>query len=266
MLNGNGTLFYKIDCQRTKKKNNVEGDLSVEKIDLIDEHLKSAGLKLGSNNKYDGEILIDKTRLKNYSWNKLIDQTRRFIAEHMSVYDDLEHIVNETFELSNKRNTLTEGERPNIIRSRIPQQRKYKGKKTDWHKKQRTSNALGKKGEELVMKMQKIKLKGLGLTDESEQVDKMLDGAGYDILSFNEEREKIYIEVKTTTGSSNEPFYMSLNEKEFFEKYPENYYLIRLYNYNFTQDTADYFVLTPEELKGFDFTPISFEVSNVEKP
>lgn len=37
---------------------------------------------------------------------------------------------------------------------------------------------------------------------------------GYDIDSFTETGKKIYIEVKSTTGSVDEPFYMTANERE----------------------------------------------------
>ena len=37
---------------------------------------------------------------------------------------------------------------------------------------------------------------------------------GYDIDSFTEAGDKIYIEVKSTAGSADEPFYMTANERE----------------------------------------------------
>lgn len=56
---------------------------------------------------------------------------------------------------------------------------------------------------------------------------------GFDILSYTETGEKIYIEVKTTTDTSNTPFYMSKHElttaKEFW-KNGYNYQIHRIYD------------------------------------
>ena len=56
---------------------------------------------------------------------------------------------------------------------------------------------------------------------------------GFDILSYTETGEKIYIEVKTTTDTSNTPFYMSKHElttaKEFW-KHGYNYQIHRIYD------------------------------------
>ena len=54
------------------------------------------------------------------------------------------------------------------------------------------------------------------------------DGAGYDIKSFEKKRRKIYIEVKGTNKSINEPFEISMNEIEASNKYGEQYYIYRL--------------------------------------
>lgn len=57
------------------------------------------------------------------------------------------------------------------------------------------------------------------------------DGAGYDIKSFEKKEGKyieIYIEVKGTNKSINEPFEISMNEIEASNKYSKQYYIYRL--------------------------------------
>lgn len=58
------------------------------------------------------------------------------------------------------------------------------------------------------------------------------DGLGYDILSYNLNGEKKYIEVKTTKGRKNTSFFISRNELERSKIEKGNYYLYRVYEYN----------------------------------
>ncbi len=58
------------------------------------------------------------------------------------------------------------------------------------------------------------------------------DGLGYDILSYDLNENKKYIEVKTTKGSKNTAFFISRNELERSKIEKENYYLYRVYEFN----------------------------------
>ncbi len=58
------------------------------------------------------------------------------------------------------------------------------------------------------------------------------DGLGYDILSYDLNGNKKYIEVKTTKGNKNTTFFISRNELERSKIEKENYYLYRVYEYN----------------------------------
>ena len=97
------------------------------------------------------------------------------------------------------------------------------------------NRALGRAGEELILNHQRQFLTGAGYQDLAKNVrwisDLDGDGAGYDILSFTPKGEKRYIEVKTTTGWRETPFFVSRNEREFCKNNTENYSLIRLYDF-----------------------------------
>lgn len=57
------------------------------------------------------------------------------------------------------------------------------------------------------------------------------DEAGYDVRSFEKKEGKyieIYIEVKGTNKSINEPFEISMNEIEASNKYGKQYYIYRV--------------------------------------
>lgn len=61
------------------------------------------------------------------------------------------------------------------------------------------------------------------------------DSAEYDILSYDvDNKQKIYIGVKTTTGNKLTPFYISEGEIEFSKKKPNQYRLYRIFNFKNT--------------------------------
>ena len=68
------------------------------------------------------------------------------------------------------------------------------------------------------------------LNDKLEWVSRTDDSLGYDIRSYNvDEKREMYIEVKTTTGSSTTPFYISENEIDKSRELKDKYYIYRLY-------------------------------------
>ena len=65
-------------------------------------------------------------------------------------------------------------------------------------------------------------------------VAKHTDGLGYDIISTdvdeNGNEEEIYIEVKTTAGDVNMPFFVSNRELKASQTYRNLYYIYRIFN------------------------------------
>ena len=110
--------------------------------------------------------------------------------------------------------------------------------------------------------MEKQKLFNEGLIDKSKEVHKVDDGLGYDIFSYDIRGNKIHIEVKTTIGNIDVPFYMSITEKDYLEKHPENYYLYRLHEFRFIPSKCKVFILSAKELiRKAKFKPTNFEIS-----
>lgn len=58
------------------------------------------------------------------------------------------------------------------------------------------------------------------------------DGLGYDILSYDKYGNEKYIEVKTTSGPENGQIFITANELAQSEKFPEQYYLYRVYEFD----------------------------------
>jgi hypothetical protein len=77
------------------------------------------------------------------------------------------------------------------------------------------NRALGKAGEDFVVKLEQLRLDGrkdlaAKVRCDAEQLG---DGLGYDIRSFADDGSQLFIEVKTTNGSINTPFYVTENER-----------------------------------------------------
>lgn len=95
--------------------------------------------------------------------------------------------------------------------------------------------ALGRRGEESIFIFEQSRLRGHGRDDLARKVRWVAqedgDGAGYDIRSFDLSGAERLIEVKTTTGHSTTPFFLSENERAFSEQRPDAFRLMRLYDF-----------------------------------
>lgn len=109
--------------------------------------------------------------------------------------------------------------------------------KTDYNKINISKEKVGKDSEKLVYDLEKERLINENREELAEKVfwesEENGDGAGYDIKSFEKrdgEYMEIYIEVKGTNKSINEPFDISRNEIEASNRYKEQYYIYRVAN------------------------------------
>lgn len=124
---------------------------------------------------------------------------------------------------------------------------------------------LGRIGEKLILEELRDRLKGTIYQPFSDKfihvAEQHGDGAGYDILAYNENAEPIYVEVKTTTAKYPAAKF-SKNELEFAAQHENNYVLFLVYNLNTTDFTYEY-----EEIYGFssikeqlDFLPTDYKL------
>lgn len=85
------------------------------------------------------------------------------------------------------------------------------------------------------------------------------DGAGYDILSFDEHGNPKYIEVKTTLGGRNSPFFISINERNFLLN-NDNTFIYRVFDISFENKEASFFILTKDDILNLNYKPQVFKV------
>jgi len=121
-------------------------------------------------------------------------------------------------------------------RSKIkPKEANFRSRKLNYGEREEKNRSLGLEGERFVIEFEKWRLTKAGRADLADQIrwtsrDKG-DGAGYDILSKDEDGNDRYIEVKTTKLSKEAPIYFSLNEFLFSQKHSGQFYLYRVFNF-----------------------------------
>lgn len=107
--------------------------------------------------------------------------------------------------------------------------------KVNYLEREQSNNKLGKSGEELVLHYEKWVLIKNGKDNLAEQVRWISkeegDGAGFDILSKNNNGSDKYIEVKTTKLGKETPFFFSRNELIFSQQHIKDFHLFRLFNF-----------------------------------
>lgn len=153
------------------------------------------------------------------------------------------------------------------IKERLEKKRKFSARRVDFNIINNENTVLGDAGEIFALEWERNRLKNLNVSfdilDEVIHFSKKYgDGAGYDILSRKDNSyELLYIEVKTTKGGLNTPFYMSENEKTFMDIYCDNVLIYRVYNYNHETNVGEIEIITQSILeKDYLFNPITYKV------
>ena len=147
--------------------------------------------------------------------------------------------------------------------------RRFIARKIDWEKARDRNNEIGDQGEEFILEYEidrLIETLSIDRTKATLNVQHLSrlqgDGLGYDILSINDDGSPRYIEVKTTSGGFNQAFYMSKNEKNFFEEYDEAAFIYRVYNFNKETRHGDVRIISKTELfTNFNFDTVTWQVT-----
>jgi Domain of unknown function (DUF3883) len=121
---------------------------------------------------------------------------------------------------------------------------------------------LGREGEELVLHFERERLKQRDRSDLAKKIrwisEEDGDGAGYDILSFDENGKERFLEVKTTVGADTTPFYITRNELSLSSERPEAFRLCRVFDFSIRPRM---FELAPPLTNFIHLSPLSYEAS-----
>lgn len=229
--------------------------LEQDKQNSFKERLEKAGCE---------RVTIPAAELPGHSMESLQAWSLAYIDRWYWLYEELESMTHysEDVDPDSVPLPLTRQPPPDIINSRIPGQRRFGDKNYDPAKDQEHKNTLGKTGEDLVLEMERSRLKGQGKGNLADQVCKQPDGYGYDILSFDESEKEIYIEVKSTRQSAETPFYMTAHEYAFAMEHSSQYKLYRLYATKQGNAPDAYYVYSAADLERLHREPLQFEISS----
>jgi len=147
--------------------------------------------------------------------------------------------------------------------------RRFIGRKVDWEKLRDRNNEIGDQGEEFVLEfeidrlVETLSLERTTATQNVQHLSRLQgDGLGYDISSINDDGSPRYIEVKTTSGNFNQSFFMSENERRFFEEYGDSAFIYRVYNFRKETRHGDVRIISSSELfSDFTFDTTTWKVT-----
>jgi Domain of unknown function (DUF3883)/Domain of unknown function (DUF3427) len=134
----------------------------------------------------------------------------------------------------------------------------------DYAEQDAANRKLGLAGEEAVIENERITLRAVGRNDLAEMVVHVAkvegDGAGYDIKSYTSGGEQKFIEVKTTRGGEQTPFYVSSTEARFAAEHAQYYYLYRVFEFDQGTSSGKYFISKGDLYGNFSLEPLQFKV------
>lgn len=147
----------------------------------------------------------------------------------------------------------------NFIKNAVIERTVKRKGPVDFESLQKKRTAVGLTGEELVMEYEMEQLKTWGLKLKPDHVALLDPSAGYDILSYDKNGNKKYIEVKTrkTKNGSKLDFFITANEKEKFETL-DGYVIYFVSDLN--SDTPKLRIITKEIYEKLVLEPIAYHV------
>lgn len=143
----------------------------------------------------------------------------------------------------------------------------FSPKKIDWTTVNSSRSELGRMGEEFAVRYETNRVLAFAPQDADRIIHLSIeqgDGAGFDIISLNEDGSERYIEVKTTVGGLDTPFYMSENERAFFDLHKDigDLYIYRIYNFDTINKKGELKIISADILfSDYKFDPISYKVT-----
>ncbi len=144
---------------------------------------------------------------------------------------------------------------PEAPRMRLP-------RRVDYAARDDRNRQLGRAGEQWALQFEQRRLGDAGQGDLFQRVEWISetrgDGAGYDILSYDDRDTPRYIEVKTTNAGHASSFIISRNELDFSREAGDAFFLYRLFQ--FRQSPAMY-MLRGDVSRHLELQPIDYRAS-----
>lgn len=144
---------------------------------------------------------------------------------------------------------------PGLRRPRLP-------RKVDYASRDEANRRLGRAGEQWVLEFEQERLMRQGDIELFQRVDwvadRLGDGVGYDILSYDAPSKPRFIEVKTTNGPHASSFVISRNELEFSREVEDAFYLYRVFQF---REAPALYMLNGDVSKHLHLEPMDYRAS-----
>lgn len=135
-------------------------------------------------------------------------------------------------------------------------------RKVDFAARDESNRRLGRAGEQWVIEFEHRRLQDAGMAELLQRVDwvsdRLGDGTGFDILSYDRPDRERFIEVKTTNGPIRSSFIISRNELDFSHEAADSYYLYRLFQF---RESPKLYVLRGDLTTQLHLEPIDYRAS-----
>lgn len=140
-------------------------------------------------------------------------------------------------------------------RARLP-------RKVDFAARDESNRRLGRAGEQWVIDFEQQRLIAEGLASLFDRLDwvsdRLGDGAGFDILSYDAVDRPRYIEVKTTNGPHGSSFVISRNELDFSQEAGDAFFLYRVFQF---RESPSLYMLQGDVAAKLHLEPLDFRAS-----
>ncbi len=135
-------------------------------------------------------------------------------------------------------------------------------RKVDFAARDESNRRLGRAGEQWVIEFEHRRLQEAGMAELLQRVDwvsdRLGDGTGFDILSYDSPDRERFIEVKTTNGSIRSSFIISRNELDFSREAGDSYYLYRIFQF---RESPSLYMLQGNLANQVHLEPIDYRAS-----
>jgi len=244
-------LIYKLHCYYSSY--NPDNALSADQLKIFDRIVKTTDAKWQQ---------IPAEELEEMSWEELIGITREFIEHYTPLYDEVIRAVwGEAAVFDDIRDLLIEKPVPTGIGINTPSKKPLAyASNADYDQENKRKKEIGDQGEKLVIRLERQYLQNLGKYDLAAAVGKVLDWEGFDIQSYYADGRPKKIEVKTTVGTKERPFFWTQNEYRTMLENVESYCLYRLYNYDAQNNAAEYYKLEGDISNQVEMAPVQYSV------